>query len=229
MTVLSWNIHRCIGTDGRYQPERIAEALKSLRADVVALQEIDSSLRTGTGLDQLSYLALAVGMEPVMGPTLRRDYGAYGNAILCRHEILSCEEHDLSYRRFEPRGALAIEIQHPVSRVRAVNVHLGLKKWERSFQIDRLLGGLVWGRAPVTVLLGDFNEWLPFSNNDLRLRQVLGESPRLRTFPSPWPRLALDRIFIKGPVANVAYEVVRTPLTRVASDHLPLVARFELI
>jgi endonuclease/exonuclease/phosphatase family metal-dependent hydrolase len=227
--VVSWNIHRCFGTDRKYRPDRIVEALREIDGDVIALQEVDSSLRAEDGRDQLSYIASGLQMKAVMGPTLARDYGVYGNAILSRYPLMSSEEFDLSYRKVEPRGALAAVIEAPFGRVRIVNTHLGLKHWERVFQIDKLLGGLVWRTEKHTILLGDFNEWLPISGNNLRLERAFGGGiPRLKTFPSPWPRFSLDRIFLSGPASDLEYEVPRTPVTRVASDHLPIVLRFSL-
>ena len=38
--VATYNVHDCIGRDGVYSPSRIVEVLRSLEADVVALQEI---------------------------------------------------------------------------------------------------------------------------------------------------------------------------------------------
>jgi len=226
--VITWNIHRCIGLDGGYRPERIASVLKSLKADVIALQEVDSSLLVDAKTNQLEYLASKLGMEAVMGPTLRSDYGAYGNAILTRHEILQCEEHDLSFRRFEPRGALAIVLRHECGPVRVVNTHLGLKYWERAFQVDRLLSRLIWDESERVVVAGDFNEWLPWTGNNLRLeRSFSAFSKRMATFPSQWPRFALDRVFVSGDVDRIDCKVVIDPLARVASDHLPLIAEIE--
>lgn len=239
LKVVSWNIHRCFGTDRRYLPERIAEALTQMDADVIALQEVDSSLRVKGEIDQLSYLAETTGMKAVMGPTLKRDYGAYGNAILTRHEIVSSEEYNLSYRKFEPRGALAAELKlkrtDAEKVLKVLNVHLGLKYWERAFQIRQILEDLVWETdgpktaAPPVIVLGDFNEWFPYTPNQFRLnRSFQYSSPRFKTFPSPWPRFALDRIFMTGAIRSFECELVNEKPIRVASDHLPIVASVEL-
>ena len=227
MRIVSWNVHRCIGTDGHYRPDRVAEVLRSLSADVIALQEIDSSLRAEGEIDQLSYLARALGMHSVMGPTLTREYGAYGNALLTNFEILGYQEFDLSYRRFEPRGALSVRLRARGAELQVVNTHLGLKHWERSFQVDRLLREILEGIDGLTIVIGDFNEWFPLSPNNLRLhRRFHSRCPRVPTFPSAWPRFALDRIFFSKPVAGLAFEVPRTGAVRVASDHLPIAAEF---
>lgn len=228
MKIVSWNVHRCIGTDGGYRPDRIAEALASFNADIIALQEVDSSLRADDGKDQLSYIASRLGMQAEMGPTLALDYGAYGNAVLSRWPLIAREEHDLSYRKFEPRGALAVVLGSPMGRLRVVNTHLGLKYWERAFQIDRVLSELVWVGDDLTILLGDFNEWFPFSGNSFRLKRAFRQSPRLATFPAPWPQFALDRIFCSRSPNQISITAPRNSLTRVASDHLPLIADISL-
>lgn len=226
--IVSWNVHRCFGTDGAYRPERVADALREFGADIIALQEVDSSLHAPDGRDQLSYIESSLGMDSVMGPTLARDYGAYGNALLARLPILSFESHDLSFRKFEPRGALSVELDAGGTSLRILNTHLGLKYWERAFQIDRVLGSLIWGEGTkaLTILLGDFNEWFPFSGNALRLARAFHHPPRLATFPSAWPRFALDRIYFSKKIVGVSYFVPRNPLARIASDHLPLIAEF---
>lgn len=228
--MVTWNIHRCIGLDGAYRPERIVKVLRSFNADIIALQEVDSSLLVTTHADQLEYLSKELGLEAVMGPTLRSDYGSYGNAILTKHEIMTCEEHDLSFRRFEPRGALAVRLQYHGRNIRFLNTHLGLKYWERVFQVDRLLSQLVWDESDhIVIVAGDFNEWFPWTNNNLRLeRSFSWGSKRAATFPSHWPRFALDRIFVHGEIADVKSEIHSSPEIEIASDHLPVMVDLEL-
>ena len=223
---LSYNIHSCFGTDRQYNPDRIRDVIAESQADIVALQEVDSSIEVKDGVDQLRYLADGVGMYSVIGPTLKRGYGAYGNAILSRWPIRDTIERDLSYRRFEPRGTLEALIETDQGKIRVINTHLGLKRWERRFQIARLLEAL-----PVDlplVLMGDFNEWLTWSLNLRRLRSVFGESVHLKTFPSWWPRFKLDRIYFLPKPSRMSVRTIQTPLARVASDHLPVVCEVSL-
>ncbi|MGN5480119.1 endonuclease/exonuclease/phosphatase family protein [Cupriavidus basilensis] len=78
----SYNIHGGVGTDGHFVPKRICEVLGELRADLVALQEVETR---ATGFDMLGFLAQHTGLHAIPGPTLVRDDGDYGNALLTRY------------------------------------------------------------------------------------------------------------------------------------------------
>ena len=82
MTFATYNIHRCTGWDGRYDPERIAGVLKELDADVIALQEVNS--RDHSGLELLAWFSEQTKLRAIAGPTLLRHTGHYGNAVLTR-------------------------------------------------------------------------------------------------------------------------------------------------
>ncbi|MCM2281134.1 MAG: endonuclease/exonuclease/phosphatase family protein [Bdellovibrionaceae bacterium] len=232
LRVLTYNIHSCIGTDRRYEPARVLEVIQAADADIVALQEVDSSLEVFDGVDQLEYFARETGMHAVMGPTLRRHYGAYGNAFLSRFPLSDVDERDLTYRRFEPRGLISARIYWRGMWLRLVNTHLGLKAWERRFQVDRVLEYLQeYGTdtsVQATLAMGDFNEWFPWSRNTRRLARHLGAVSMPKTFPSRWPRLSLDRIYIHPAPAHFMIRTLEHASVRVASDHLPVVAEVEL-
>jgi endonuclease/exonuclease/phosphatase family metal-dependent hydrolase len=227
LRVVTWNVHRCIGSDRKYSPERVGDILASLKPDIVALQEIDSSLLAEGEINQLEAISGRVGMETLLGPTLQMGYGVFGNAILYRDSnqpLIASEEFDLSYRKFEPRGAIAATFRlQNGSTIRIVNTHLGLKYWERVYQVERLLRDHMWRNDTATVLLGDFNEWMPFSPNSIRLNRPFQPAPVLRTFPSQWPKLSLDRILVSGKL-RAEHAVINTAPAKAASDHLPVVA-----
>ncbi|MES2855459.1 MAG: endonuclease/exonuclease/phosphatase family protein [Bdellovibrionota bacterium] len=170
---------------------------------------------------------------PIIAPNHERkhhdqqDRACYrrGYALLYRFDLESAEEHDLSYRKFEPRGALAATLKIDGERsVRVVNTHLGLKYWERVYQIKKILSDLTWRNDGLTILAGDFNEWLGITPNSYRLSSAFPPCKKMLTFPSRWPRFALDRIFISGNVQSYEHFVADFRDARLASDHLPVVA-----
>jgi len=127
--------------------------------------------------------------------------------------------------------------------LRCLATHLGLRVGERQAQIAQLAerldlaGGEAAahigqsrdgaGQRPL-VLLGDFNEWRVGSGRLQPIHARLEAAPARGTWPSRWPLLALDRIWYRGGLHLTDLEVVRTPLARAASDHLPLRARLWL-
>jgi endonuclease/exonuclease/phosphatase family metal-dependent hydrolase len=226
LRVVSWNIHGCIGTDRRYDPERVAHVLRLLDADIVGLQEVDTRRPNHRGRDQLDFLAEHAGYRAIAGPNIVEHRGHYGNAVLTRLPVKREARVDLAVPNREPRGALDIELTGPQGPLRVVVTHLGLKMRERHEQVDRLIDAI--GPRPVefepTLLLGDFNEW-PLGGGT-RLRGLLHRFEGhyvARTFPSPLPVLPLDRIYAHPEPAWADCHASRTALTARASDHLPLV------
>jgi len=224
--IASYNIHRCIGGDGRCDPSRIAAVLREIGADVIALQEVDSEHWGEGGGDQLAVLAAATGYEPVAGPTLKSSGGHYGNAILTRLPLRSVRRHDLSVVGREPRGAIDAELDATAGSLRVVATHLGLRPRERRQQLRALAALVDEGGGWRGVLLGDMNEWVPGALRPLHAR--LAALPALRTFPARRPLLALDRIWVGPRQSFHSARVHRSPAAVAASDHLPLVASIEV-
>lgn len=224
MHIASYNVHRCIGRDGRCAPARVARVIEELECDTVGLQEVDNRARPGHDSMQLDFLAHVTGMRGVAGMTIIRHDGHYGNALLTRRPVLDIRRHDLSYGRGrEPRGALDVDLDVDGTVVRVVVTHFGLTTRERRFQVERLLRVLDDGpRGVPLVLLGDINEWRTGGENLRRLQAALGRSPACGTFPVWLPWLALDRIWVRPGSALRALDVHRSPTARVASDHYPI-------
>ena len=80
-----------------------------------------------------------------------------------------------------------------------------------------------------TIMLGDFNEWRRVRRSALAvLEPVFGSLPMLPSFPSRLPIFPLDRILDWPPGLIKQFSVHNTPLSKLASDHLPLVADIDL-
>jgi endonuclease/exonuclease/phosphatase family metal-dependent hydrolase len=226
LRLATYNIHACVGADGRFDPPRTAAVLRELGADLVALQEVEH--HAVGDQDLLDYLAGAVGMTPIAGPTLLRGTRDYGNALLSRLPVLALDRVDLSLPRREPRGALNLELDWVGRRIQVVATHLGLRPGERRRQVRRLLALFEPGRADAAVLLGDLNEWLLWGRP---LRWLRRRFPGVRrspaTYPARMPLLALDRIWVHPPGALTRIETHDSELSRLASDHLPLTAELS--
>jgi endonuclease/exonuclease/phosphatase family metal-dependent hydrolase len=222
LAVASYNVHRCIGRDGRHDPGRVAKVIEELRADVIALQEVDCGYYIRRGVDQLRFLAEATGLESVWGPVLFTPRGQYGNGLLTRHEVLAVRGIDLSVPQRPRRGALDVDLSVHGRRMRVVAAHLGLGLRERQLQVARLLEILAGHRGSPLILLGDFNEWRPPSSPLRGLHRHFGRTPGVRSFPSNFPLFALDRIWVQPRSALSAVAVHTSHWARRASDHLPV-------
>ena len=226
--VATYNIHRCIGRDGRRDPDRVAEVLRELNATIIGLQEVESYSNGRKEFHQLNYLAKETGLQAVAGPTVYHLDGHYGNSLLTSEPIHCVRHHDLSLSGREPRGALDVSIELHGSPIRVIITHLGLHPLERRHQIRRLLDILRSEDKKPAILMGDFNLWFPWSRALYWLRTHCGRPPCPPTFPSGFPFLALDRVWVLPPHEHTGTKAHVSPMARLASDHLPLKVKIKL-
>ena len=110
-----------------------------------------------------------------------------------------------------------------------IATHLGLSRRERRSQWRHLLKAVAAAPAELpTVVLGDMNEWFPFSATLRDAHHILGEPLAPAAFPSFAPFLGLTRIWVRPVGAMQSIQVHRTPLSRRASDHLPVKAVIDV-
>jgi len=221
-TVASYNIHKCAGLDRRVDLDRIAQVLEEIDADLVGVQEVFRP--------QALRLADRLGVHVRMGPTRERDGLPYGNAVLTRLPIRGSRTFDLSRPDREPRGGIRLDLVMTGGHLLHVfNVHFGLKIRERAEQVrtlvrEHILHDELTGPR---IVVGDLNEWFPGAVGRTLRRELAG--PRIRrTHPAPLPLFPLDRIYWDRDLRMDGFHVHRSRLARVASDHLPVVARLRL-
>ncbi|MBI5576692.1 MAG: endonuclease/exonuclease/phosphatase family protein [Deltaproteobacteria bacterium] len=224
----SYNVHRCVGMDGRQDPVRVAGVLRELGADIVGLQEVDPRPNPSGKPRQLERIAAAAGFHYIAETAPLRHDGRLANALLTGRRAREIRRIDLSHPGREPRGAIDVDIEIDGAIVRVIVTHLGLRPVERRFQVKRLLDVLSLEGTHLTVVMGDINEWLPGSRPLRWLHGRLGRAPAQRTFPSFLPLFALDRIWVWPRKALQAVEAHATSAARIASDHLPIKATIDV-
>ena len=197
-------------------------------ADVVGLQEVVREHGTGHA-DQAASLARRLGMELVMGETRPHGNGTYGNAVLTRLPVVRSVRCDLSWARREPRGCLRVDLAVNGIALHVFNCHFGLAFRERREQLELLAGFIRVSEeiAGPRVVMGDFNEWHRGPITRGLKREFASPMRRRRTHPAVFPLFALDRIYWDRDLEGEAFRVHRSRLARVASDHLPVVARLR--
>jgi endonuclease/exonuclease/phosphatase family metal-dependent hydrolase len=226
--VATYNVHRCRGLDGRTLPSRVAEVIRAIDPDLIALQEVIGAGPSSAG--HAEELGALLGMGWVMAPVRHRRGCLFGNVILSRHPIVHHTHYDLSWKTCEPRGCQRVDVALGDDRLHIYNVHLGTAFLERRHQAERL-GTIVHDRrvGVPKVVLGDFNEWTKGLVTEIlsqRLQSIdlRTHLRRRRTYPGVFPVLHLDHIYYEGTVEVEKLELPRTRLSLMASDHLPLVA-----
>ena len=225
LRVVSYNVHRAVGRDRRTEPARILDVLREIDADIVALQEVEAC---DAGADMLAWLGEQTGFHAIPGTTLIRHDGHFGNGILSRFPVQRVTHCDLSWRGREPRAAIAADLELADGEpLRFVATHLGLRPAERRDQVTRLLKLFTDRPYERAVLVGDLNEWFLWGRPLRRLHRYFKSTPSPATFPARLPVLALDRVWTHPRALLRGLAVHRTPLARMASDHLPLVATLE--
>ncbi|MGF9563107.1 endonuclease/exonuclease/phosphatase family protein [Neorhizobium sp. JUb45] len=235
LRILSYNVHSCIGTDKKLDPARIADVIAGLEPDIIGLQELDVGRKRSGGIDQAHAIASLLKMDFHFHPALRVEEENYGDAILSAFPTRLIKADALpSYG--EPRGALWAEIDIGGRPLQVFNTHLGLFRRERVRQ-SAIITGPDWIGHPDALgkprlLMGDFNS-IPSSPAYRQLastmRDIGVETGKVasRTFPSRFPLLRLDHVFVAGGPKIIEAKAVSTPLTRLASDHLPLLVTIE--
>lgn len=232
LRIATYNIHKCQGLDGRVRPERILTVLRQLDADIIALQEVLCLPQDVCGDDPAQYFAKELGYHCQLGENRQLRGGPYGNVTLSRWAFGFTRNYDLTVAGREPRGCLRTDVMHTGETLHIFNVHLGTAFLERRHQGRKLLDhGILThpGLCGPRVLLGDFNEWTRglatrLLSAHLESADIKAHLGRRRTYPGVLPFLHLDHIYHDAQLCVERLRLHRTPLSLIASDHLPLVA-----
>ena len=237
--IMTYNVHRCLGTDRRLDIGRISDVIAAQAPDIIALQELDLGRARSGGLDQAHEIAQRLGMTFHFNAALRIEEEAYGDALLTHLPERLVRAGPLPgyppIPQLEPRGALWVAVRVGEQELQVITTHLGLVPQEQRLQAAALAGGKWLGhpdRRGPTLLLGDLNA-VPRSAvcrtllRDLKDARKTVKGPAA-TFPSRLPVLAIDHVFVSADIAVRAVSVPSDRATRQASDHLPLVVDFDL-
>ena len=245
LRVMTYNIHRAIGVDRRFRPERIVEIVAHHDPDIALLQEVDEGAPRSRELDLARELAEALGYPHfAVGHNVDLRKGRYGNATLSRHPIVRERNIDLTVRSRKRRGCQHTTVRidrnpEPPVDLEVFNLHLGLSAQERAWQVGLLVRSQEFCAGDPShpfLVGGDFNDWrsllvptfteiLGFTGCTQRSR---GSALGILSFPAFSPSGALDRMYCRGPLRFVAARSCRLRLSRVASDHLPVIVDLEL-
>jgi len=238
--ILSYNIHKGFTALNRALVlDNIKTQIHETQSDIVFLQEVIGR-HDSHATPQFEYLADTAWPHYTYGQNAIYEEGHHGNAILSRYPFTGWCNTDISHSLFESRGLLHGKVSVKASmpdfqqELHLLCTHLGLFETSRKRQYDsiaRFIDGNVPPNAPL-ILAGDFNDlWknASLSLNNLGLSEVfeVTNGHHARTFPSWWPVLSLDRIYVRGVEVSKVERYAGESWRRL-SDHLPLGAELLL-
>jgi endonuclease/exonuclease/phosphatase family metal-dependent hydrolase len=226
LRIATYNIRKAVGNDRRRDPARILRVIAEIGADIVLLQEADRRLPPRRPVFDAAEIRASTGLAPVDLAHGRISMGWHGNVILVAPgiEVEWVRLYDLP--GLEPRGCAEVVLRRSGLRFRVVAVHLGLLRVSRREQLTAVLGFLGESDMP-TLIAGDFNERsLSVGLGRLSRRfRILAGGP---TYHARYPIFALDRIAVSAGFEPLGIHAHHSPEAALASDHLPLVADFNL-
>ena len=240
-TVMTYNVHRLIGNDRHTSAARIAQVIDCYQPDIVALQELPGARTRPEQGGNCQDLAHELALLVAAGRHFNLERERCGNVVFSRFPMRLVRAGGLhpetKRRSIVPRGVLWVEIEVYGGLLQFVNTHLGLTPQERTSQV-KVLTGPEWLQhpdcRPPIVLCGDFNA-LPSSAIHKRLKTALRDEQESLsfghtqwTFPSHLPIVKFDHLFVSPELVVENVQIPQTKLTRVASDHLPLVVKLRL-
>jgi len=226
LRALTWNIHACVGADGRHDVARVGRAVRDLAPDIAAFQEVDSR-RPAPGAGKVyDTLRAEVGTHGHDAWAISSADGHYGQILASRFPLEDKQVHDISAPGREPRKVMTAYARLPSCRLRVVATHFGLNRHERRHQVAALRRIVAADLSGPLLLLGDFNEWLRPRHTQRDLFALVDAWTRHASFPARLPLFALDRICCR-PGKLLARSRAASE-ARAASDHLPILAELAL-
>lgn len=222
LRILSYNIRKAVGLDGRRQPGRVLDVINRLDGDIVLLQEADK--RLGARPSALPFQMIDQHSDFQIVPVAENDVslGWHGNAVLVRRGLTILDAERLDLPGLEPRGAVIADIATPNgSNLTVVGAHLGLLRPWRRKQLATISDALRTREKRNTIVAGDFNEW-----SGSRGLETLSATHSIlspgKSFHANRPMAALDRIAHDDAFEMFDAGVDQSRDAKLSSDHLPI-------
>lgn len=218
--------HRYIRS-GRQQIDRIAEFARDYQVDLLGLVEADlGSFRTG-GRCQVQYLAKKLDMKAASA--VKYSIDSLANRVpIIRHQAnaLLSANPGVIRTHYMTAGFKRMALEVEFREFNVVLVHLALSRQVRIQQLDDL-ARLLADRKRL-IVGGDFNTFAGEKEIARFKRRLRLHNPNIRkesTYPAWRPLKQLDYLLFSENIVVTDFQVGELQ----ASDHLPILADFELI
>lgn len=232
LRILTYNIHHGNppAKPDLIDLDAIARVIKESRADVVALQEVETGVNRSGGVNEAKILAGKTGLNYQFFKAIDHDGGDYGIAILSRYKFKDVKLVPLPQEIIAEKRVLGyLTVKIGKQQFIFANTHLDATKTQenRIVQMKGILKEFEQTALPV-ILCGDLNS-VPGSEAinllDQQFKRTCIENCWY-TSPQLNPRRTIDFIATK----NVKWPLLehRVIEETYASDHRPLLAVFDI-
>lgn len=230
--VMSYNIH--IGKDATNKDRllQMAEFIKSSKADLVGLQEVDSVCIRSGEIDQMKFLAERTGMFYAYTSHFPFDGGSYGIGVLSKYPISDIKDHRIILTSVgksdaDTRALLTVSVRSGKMKLTFATVHMDYRDSKSRFAQSEALVKLFSGWVEPLILTGDFNAY-PETKEILNLQSIFTDtgSDAAITFPADKPTKKIDYIMVSK--ANLKKVLKQEVYPVLYSDHLPVISTIQI-
>jgi endonuclease/exonuclease/phosphatase family metal-dependent hydrolase len=243
LKVITYNIHKGLcARNKKCILEKVKAEFNQLNTDFILLQEVQGNgskikkeIKNRIKKPQHEFLAGNKWPYFQYGKNAVYQTGDHGNAILSKYPIIKSENFDISTNTMEKRGLLHTVIEvNSKNQLHIFNTHLNLGKKGRLLQIQKIIDLIDQKTKPKdkVILAGDFNEKFyrispilekeKFFDAHFQIHQT-----QAKTYPSIFPFLPLDRIYLKNCKTLKSQALTKKPWSNL-SDHLPIMTSFKI-
>ena len=231
--VLSFNILHGSTTKGDFNLDVLANLIKDVNPDFVAMQEVDFKVNRSKKYDLVTELGWRTKLAPLFAKAMNYDGGEYGEGILSRFSFLQTRNIALPYvSGQEPRAALEIVTILPSKDTIAfVGTHFAHEgNAGRVLQAQKINEVFSQNEYP-TILVGDLNA-VPGSEPINILEEIWTSSYNKEkpdyTFPSDNPRVKIDYVMFypKNRWKILDRKIIKDTI---ASDHCVYLVTLEIL
>ena len=229
--VLTFNIYHGATMNGDFNLDHIADIIKDLDPDLVALQEVDFKTNRSKKYDLVTELGIRTKMSPIFGRAMYFSGGAYGNGVLSKYGFEKTENFPFPEEQgVEPRTALVVDVKMPFGDViTLISTHLTVENEKSRMKQAEVLNKFFGNNNSNGILAGDLNE-LPEGETIRQLQKqwTMSFTDNSPSYPSSFPNQKIDYVMYR-PAQR--WKVLKTIVIddKVASDHCPVYVELQLL